>query len=1402
MPQSVDGDIRLSVSFNLEAKDVKREAQNLKEILAKTLNSGAGKGNPQLEKMMTQMQKSYFTIEKLQDKMKALESNKVPTAQYKDLETELDSLRRKTDELAEAREKWANTTGTGKYFAQDEIAKIDAEFDKIIAKIEELEKKKRELESSGGAFTIANPEALNQVMQQLNFATRQAENFQQKFKEATSGESGAESMKRSMQEFSAITKKAFNGAKSAAKSFGRVAQVAINGVKKAISGIKSTINSVKDGFSKLKDSAKNAFKHVDKSATRGLKNLLRYGLGIRGLFMLFRKLRGYATDAFKGIAQQSSSFNKTMSNITNTFAQFKGSIGTALQPLITIVEPILIRIMNLFINAANAVGSFFATLTGQKYIYKAVKANNSYADSISGTGKAAKEANKQLAEYDKLMVIQQDNASDAGSGGAGGGGGFTEELVDPSNSVSQFAQDLKDAWENQNFAAIGEIVGEKINELTSKIKEAISWDNVGPEIEQFMQNWGTAFNSLVSTVDWQNIGSTVATGLNTITNTVESFIDNFNLDELGTALAEAFNGFNVDFDWENLGETISKGLNEISSAVNNFQDNGNWKDLGTNFASAMNSLVDGVNGEELGKALSAKFKIMLDAANGFVHEFKWDEAGSTLSDIVEGWYGNIDWDELGDTVATGMNGISDAIISFTEDTNWEKMGKDLGSGFSTFVKKFDGEKFGKALSSPIQALNDSLTGLLSNFEEEGTWAEAGKDIGDTINGWFDGINWEQLATNITTGADGLVESIQTAISTTNWEKIGSDIGTLINGAVNIDWKEVGKTASLGVSKILDGLSSLLETVDWKTFGEDVADFICGIEWGEVFASAISVSANLVKGIDGFVTGFRDKFAEGIKKFFTDGDWRKEHLGKPIGEAISEALGIDSYWITDESFESLKLALMQLWNNAMDYLIEKKPWMKWWYEIFKIDQSKIDEQAAELKSKLDKALEEEFDTFDIPVEVDLKGDITSLEEAWKNLNSKDVVLQAEAKEKTKGALEKIESDWNAIMDKNPEMSTEAKEKIKGALKDLKDNWDKVNDKDPVLAAEAKEKVANALKTLKGDWTAIDNKNPKLEADAKEKTHGALKSLKEGWDGIVEKTKQLLTDAKEKTAGALKSLKDTWDGIKEKTKELWLETKEKVKGALKDFKSKWDDFKSKTLELGAKLAKGVKDWFLGLWDKFKSWFKSGAKKDGGKLEVGAKNATDKKEVGTWWDKLKGFWGKKNLSVTGEMKVTKATLEKGVVVRGNAVVDLKSGGNGGHYTMATGGIVNHRLNNVTLGENGPEAVIPLKNNTEWLDIVSKYVFAHMNIGKIDIPHLAKGQVIPPNRQFLAMLGDQKSGTNVEAPLKTIEQALENVLNKMSANGSSAPIILQLDGRQIAQAVWNESDKRYKQTGKAFAY
>ena len=70
-------------------------------------------------------------------------------------------------------------------------------------------------------------------------------------------------------------------------------------------------------------------------------------------------------------------------------------------------------------------------------------------------------------------------------------------------------------------------------------------------------------------------------------------------------------------------------------------------------------------------------------------------------------------------------------------------------------------------------------------------------------------------------------------------------------------------------------------------------------------------------------------------------------------------------------------------------------------------------------------------------------------------------------------------------------------------------------------------------------------------------------------------------------------------------------------------------------------------------------------------------------------------------------------------------------------------------------------------------------------NIPHLASGSVIRGGNPFLAMLGDQPHGqTNIEAPLSTIEQCVENVMNRMGIGGG-VPVNINLnwDGETFAR-------------------
>lgn len=73
--------------------------------------------------------------------------------------------------------------------------------------------------------------------------------------------------------------------------------------------------------------------------------------------------------------------------------------------------------------------------------------------------------------------------------------------------------------------------------------------------------------------------------------------------------------------------------------------------------------------------------------------------------------------------------------------------------------------------------------------------------------------------------------------------------------------------------------------------------------------------------------------------------------------------------------------------------------------------------------------------------------------------------------------------------------------------------------------------------------------------------------------------------------------------------------------------------------------------------------------------------------------------------------------------------------------------------------------------------------NIQSVKIPRLANGAVIPPNQEFLAMLGDQRGGTNIETPLSTMENAFRKVLAESNFGGGDITITMPvyLNGREI---------------------
>ena len=72
---------------------------------------------------------------------------------------------------------------------------------------------------------------------------------------------------------------------------------------------------------------------------------------------------------------------------------------------------------------------------------------------------------------------------------------------------------------------------------------------------------------------------------------------------------------------------------------------------------------------------------------------------------------------------------------------------------------------------------------------------------------------------------------------------------------------------------------------------------------------------------------------------------------------------------------------------------------------------------------------------------------------------------------------------------------------------------------------------------------------------------------------------------------------------------------------------------------------------------------------------------------------------------------------------------------------------------------------------------------INEWQIPQLAQGAVIPPNRKFLAVLGDQRSGNNYEVPDAKLRQLLRE---ELSALGGKSEAVLMLDRDVLGRVVY----------------
>ena len=215
-------------------------------------------------------------------------------------------------------------------------------------------------------------------------------------------------------------------------------------------------------------------------------------------------------------------------------------------------------------------------------------------------------------------------------------------------------------------------------------------------------------------------------------------------------------------------------------------------------------------------------------------------------------------------------------------------------------------------------------------------------------------------------------------------------------------------------------------------------------------------------------------------------------------------------------------------------------------------------------------------------------------------------------------------------------------------------------------------------------------------------------------------------------AWEAIKVVWDTVVSYFQMIWDNIKlifSVVKDVLSgDFSSAWEGIKA--------IWNNVTSWFSGIWDGIKQVFSV--------VDTWFENI-----FGDAWTKIKNVFASWGEFFGGLWDTVKQKFTDFGTKMGDAIGDaVKSGING------VLSLIERTINKAINLINGAIGLINLLPGVS----VGK-------VGHITLPRLAQGAVIPPNREFLAVLGDQKHGTNIEAPLDTIVEAMNIALQNNGA-------------------------------------
>lgn len=444
-------------------------------------------------------------------------------------------------------------------------------------------------------------------------------------------------------------------------------------------------------------------------------------------------------------ARTSGTWANQVRLLTLNFQSLSAVIGQGLIAGILPAIQALNALMSKLMQAANVFRNFMYVLMGKK-----LKGSQSgVSDIVSNLGgietagddassglddatSSAKKLKKALSvlPFDQLNQLA-DNSNDSGTASKSLGSGLgdladsfagiqdslDEVLTVDETPINKWASKIRKAFLAKDWEGVGTTIADMLNLGMSKVYEVINWKNVAPKITEFTDAFTRAFNSLNTRLDFDLLGRTIGTGINTAVNTLNQLIGD--------------GGIDFGLIGRNIGDGLIGALDEI-----------NWTNLG--------------------ELLGNKFMISWKMLSGFVKRMSeedgagvtgWDKLGSSLGKALNGAVSKISMKDIADSLSGILNGAFRSLAAFTKTVNWDELTNNITEGISTFLKKTNWKENGQALGDFISHLCTALKNTLT----KDTFYEFGQGVGTFLGE----LPWGEI---LSTAADLLLTGLTSALN--------------------------------------------------------------------------------------------------------------------------------------------------------------------------------------------------------------------------------------------------------------------------------------------------------------------------------------------------------------------------------------------------------------------------------------------------------------------------------------------------------------------------------------------------------------------------------------------------------------------------------------------------------------